>query len=88
MSSEWDISTGDGRVEIELPNGFNAEVDAHTGDGSIDVSGLTVTATGEMRRDTVRGKIGGGGATLRVRSGDGAIRLKGGMPAEKTESPR
>ena len=34
MSDNWDITTGDGGVTLYLPSGFNADLDAHTGDGS------------------------------------------------------
>ena len=35
MDDDWDISTGDGSVSLYLPSGFNADLDAHTGDGGI-----------------------------------------------------
>ena len=35
MSDNWDITTGDGSVSLYLPTGFGAELDAHTGDGTI-----------------------------------------------------
>ena len=38
---DWEITTGDGAMTVELPAGFAAEVDAHTGDGGISVEGLT-----------------------------------------------
>jgi len=76
-TSDWDISTSDGSVSLALPDGFNAELDAHTGDGRVQVQGLTVTGvTGERDRHSVRGRLGAGGAALRVRSGDGSITLK------------
>jgi DUF4097 and DUF4098 domain-containing protein YvlB len=75
--SEWDISTGDGSVTLELPDGFNAELDAHTGDGHVDVQGLTLSnVTGEIRRNTIKGRLGSGGPVVRVRTGDGSIRLR------------
>ena len=75
--SEWDISTGDGSVTLELPDGFNAELDAHTGDGHVDVQGLTLSnVTGEIRRNTIKGRLGSGGPVVRVRAGDGSIRLR------------
>jgi len=76
-ASEWDISTGDGSVTLELPDGFNAELDAHTGDGHVDVQDLTLSnVTGEIRRNTVKGRLGSGGPVVRVRTGDGSIRLR------------
>jgi hypothetical protein len=73
----WDVGTGDGSVTLELPADFGADLDAHTGDGSIHVQDLTVSSvTGEIGRDTLRGRLGNGGGSLRVRSGDGSITLR------------
>lgn len=83
MAGDWELTTGDGGVTVYLPEGFNAELDAHTGDGSVR-SDLNVS-TGELeeeeeeteaRRRTLRGRIGDGGSRLRIRTGDGAIRLR------------
>jgi hypothetical protein len=49
-------------------------VDAHTGDGGIDAHDFGLQATGEDRND-LRGSIGSGGPTLRLRTGDGGITL-------------
>lgn len=84
MTDNWDVTTGDGSIEIELPDRFSADLDAHTGDGRIDVSALSLTV-GDKARHTVRGRLGEGGKKLRVRSGDGGIRLRGAMLAEKTD---
>jgi DUF4097 and DUF4098 domain-containing protein YvlB len=76
MTENWEITTGDGSVSLYLPQGFGAEVDAHTGDGTIrsDFDGLP-SPTRENSRRTLKGRIGEGGKLLRVRTGDGAIRL-------------
>ncbi len=77
-SADWDISTGDGSVILELPDEFGAELDAHTGSGGIRMHDITVSnVSGEIRRNTVRGRIGSGGRMVRVRTGDGTITLKG-----------
>jgi Putative adhesin len=76
-SSDWDVSTGDGSITLQLPSDFGAELDAHTGDGGIHVENITLaSATGEIGRDTLRGRLGNGGGTLRVRTGDGSITLR------------
>jgi len=80
MSDNWDITTGDGGVTLYLPPGFGAELDAHTGDGSIrndlDVQGSSdSTEHGENRR-TLKGRLGTGGKQIRIRTGDGTIRLR------------
>jgi hypothetical protein len=77
MGEDWDITTGDGGVSLYLPSDFGAELDAHTGDGTIrndlDVGS---TAAAEVSRRTVRGRLGAGGRQLRIRTGDGSIRLR------------
>src|SRR5205085_1148266 len=76
-TSDWEISTSDGSVTLALPDGFNAELDAHTGDGGVHVQDMAVSnVTGEVNRHSVRGRLGSGGNTVRVRTGDGSITLK------------
>ena len=76
MSDDWEITTGDGGVSLYLPSDFGAELDAHTGDGTIrnDLS-IAPASSGEANRRTVRGRLGEGGRQLRIRTGDGSIRL-------------
>ncbi len=84
MKEDWSMTTGDGGVAVYLPSDFGAELDAHTGDGSIrNELGLKAEAEeGDRDRDrdrdrrTLKGKLGAGGKTLRIRTGDGSIRLK------------
>ena len=76
-ASDWDISTGDGSITLEIPDGFGAELDAHTGDGRIHVNEIPLSnVTGEIRRNTVRGRLGSGGSAVRLRTGDGSITLR------------
>ena len=82
MDDDWEISTGDGSVSLYLPAGFNADLDAHTGDGGIrnDLGHRATRAVGrpgdERDRRTLRGRLGEGGRRLRVQTGDGSITLK------------
>jgi hypothetical protein len=83
-SGDWEISTGDGSVTLELPDGFNADLDAHTGDGGIHVHEITLSSvTGEISRNSIRGRIGSGGRLLRVRTGDGSITLRRSQQPER-----
>jgi DUF4097 and DUF4098 domain-containing protein YvlB len=76
-TSDWDVRTGDGSVTLELPDGFSGELDAHTGDGGIRMSNVTLSnVTGTIGKNTVRGRLGSGGHAVRVRTGDGSITLK------------
>ena len=73
----WEITTGDGGVTLYLPKNFDADLDAHTGDGAIRNELDVSTANGgESDRRTVRGRLGEGGKRLRIRTGDGGIRLR------------
>jgi DUF4097 and DUF4098 domain-containing protein YvlB len=73
-AGDWELTTGDGGIHVTLPANFNAQLDAHTGDGGIDANDFGLRATGEDRND-LRGAIGSGGPTLRLRTGDGGITL-------------
>jgi DUF4097 and DUF4098 domain-containing protein YvlB len=80
MSDNWEITTGDGGVTLYLPTGLNAELDAHTGDGSIrsdlDVTDRNDSGERDEHRRTLRGRLGSGGRQIRIRTGDGTIRLR------------
>ena len=75
MKSDWRITTGDGGISLRVPDGFNAAVDASTGDGSVRIEGVSDAPRNgdEPDRRRVVGQLGSGGATLRLRSGDGSI---------------
>ena len=79
MQADWSIRTGDGSVVVELPEGFAAELDAETQDGSVrsdlSVDGADVDPRRESRR-YLRGKLGPGGKVLKLRTNDGSIRLR------------
>jgi DUF4097 and DUF4098 domain-containing protein YvlB len=74
MKGDWRITTGDGRIALRVPNGFNASVDASTGDGSVRVEGISTSPSADdSERRRVVGQLGSGGPTLHLRSGDGQI---------------
>ena len=76
MKDDWSMTTGDGGVAVYLPSDFGAELDAHTGDGSIRNELQLSNDDTDKERRTLRGKLGAGGKLLRIRTGDGSIRLK------------
>lgn len=77
MVEDWEITTGDGSVSLFLPADFNARIDAHTGDGRISNDLNVERADDDVRpRRRLRGVLGEGGKLIRVRTGDGSIRLK------------
>jgi len=87
MTDNWDITTSDGSVTVTLPGLFNAELDAETSDGSVRTNHPQLDDDRDSRRDgedreerrerrrTLRTKIGDGGKLLKIRSGDGTIRI-------------
>ena len=58
MSDGWDISTGDGGISLYLPGDFSADLDARTGDGSIqnDLNVVSADTGGRENRRVVRGR--------------------------------
>ena len=82
-AGDWSLSTGDGSVLLEVPEGFGAELDATTGDGHVDVRDVQFDRTsGERNRSVVRGRIGNGGSKITIRSGDGSIVVRRAGPPE------
>ncbi len=87
MTDNWDITTSDGSVVVTLPGLFNAELDAETSDGSVRTNHPLLDDDRDERRDgegsderrerrrTLRSKMGDGGKILKIRSGDGTIRI-------------
>lgn len=78
MTDGWDISTGDGGISLYLPSDFGAELDARTGDGTItnDLSVASSDSESRENRRVIRGRLGPGGKLLRIRTGDGSIKLR------------
>jgi hypothetical protein len=77
MTEDWMVATSDGSVSVELPDGFNAEIEADPGSDGRARSDLTlVNASGGTREHrTLRGRLGTGGRLFVLRTGDGTIRL-------------
>lgn len=87
MAADWDLSTEDGSVILTLPSSFNGELDAETRDGTVRATHpLLRSADRERSRDdddedrqrrrSLRARMGEGGKSLRVRTGDGSIRIE------------
>ena len=88
MTDNWDLTTGDGSVTLTLPSAFNAELDAETSEGSVRSSHPLLDDGRDERRDgeggderrerrrILRAKMGDGGKALRIRTGDGTIRIE------------
>lgn len=88
MDADWSVTTGDGSMRIEVPDGFSAELDARSGDGRVvvDLAGRTAERAeredperaerSDAQRRSARLTLGSGGRTLTLRSGDGTITVR------------
>jgi hypothetical protein len=74
LNSSWVIRTGDGGVEVRLPQDLAADLYAHTGDGHISFD-FPITVTGSIERSRLRGTLNGGGPELEISTGDGSVRI-------------
>jgi len=74
VAAPWNIHTGDGSVDLDLPGEMQANLDASTHDGRISL-GIPVMVEGTFSTTKILGKMNGGGQTIVVRTGDGSIHL-------------
>ncbi len=74
VQSTWNIHTGDGSVDLEVPGALQANIDASTNDGHISLD-IPVTVEGTFSSSRINGKMNGGGTPIVVRTGDGSIHL-------------
>ncbi len=78
MAGDWSITTGDGSISVELPGDFDADIEADPSGGRARSDLQLTNQTGGTRDERVlRGRLGAGGYRLRLRTGDGSIRLTG-----------
>ena len=71
-----DLSTSGGGIQVSLDPSIGLEIDAQTSGGTVTAA-LPVSGARETDRSSLRGKIGAGGAMLRLRSSGGPIRIEG-----------
>jgi DUF4097 and DUF4098 domain-containing protein YvlB len=71
------FTTGSGSVLVSLPADFNGEIDANTGNGSIDTGDFEIRVQGRLSASRIRGTIGtGNGPLVKLRSGNGRLALR------------
>ena len=75
VEKAWSLKSGDGGITLRVPDDLGAEIDAHTGDGHIELD-KPISVTGSVGRSSVKGTLGAGGQPLRIHTGDGSIRLQ------------
>jgi hypothetical protein len=72
-----DVETSGGTVEVYLDDSVKATVDASTSGGRVRCE-LPVTVHGDVEDDELHGTINGGGATIRLRSSGGDVKIMSG----------
>jgi hypothetical protein len=77
MTEDWNLSTSDGGLDLTLPRALKATLDARVRDGHLDLD-LPGRNLEESSHHDVRLDLNGGGPVIRVRSGDGSVRIRGG----------
>jgi hypothetical protein len=70
----WMLRSGDGNITLRLPSDFRADIDAHTGDGRLDMD-FPIATSVAGRENSIEGKINGGGIAVELRTGDGDIHV-------------
>lgn len=77
MTDDWMVTTRDGSIVAELPDEFNALIEAEPGSGDRARSDLELAdlVGGTREQRTLRGRLGAGGKLLTLRTGDGSIRI-------------
>jgi hypothetical protein len=76
-ADDMQFTTGNGRIEVTVPEGFNADIDASTGNGGIRTD-FPIQVSGRISKTRLRGTIGQGGRRLRLVTGNGEIELRRG----------
>ena len=71
-ASGGSLSTSGGGITVELDPSIGLDIDAYASGGSVDFD-VPVTVQGRVSRTALTGKLGGGGATLRLRTSGGGI---------------
>ncbi|MFY9739742.1 MAG: DUF4097 family beta strand repeat-containing protein [Candidatus Cybelea sp.] len=71
-NGSYEVSTGDGSVNLRVPRDSDFTIDASTGDGRIDVDGSSL-ARDDSAQQTIR--LGAGSGTMKLATSDGSIHL-------------
>jgi hypothetical protein len=76
LADDWSLSTSDGGLDLTFPKEIKATLDARVRDGHLDLD-LPFKDLDDYSHHDVRLDLNGGGPVLRVRSGDGSVKIRG-----------
>ena len=69
------LSTSGGGVRVRLDPSVNLDIDASASGGSV-IADIPITVQGKFSKSSLRGRIGSGGETLKLRASGGKIRIE------------
>lgn len=72
---ELEVNTHNGGITLSLPASYSAHVETSTHHGRVD-SDFPITVRGRLNDDDLNFNIGSGGASLKVKTHNGGIRLR------------
>lgn len=75
-SDDMVFSTGNGRITVTVPSGFQGEIDANQPHGEIRSDFPITVTSGQIGRGRLRGTIGAGGRRIRMTTGNGRIEIR------------
>jgi DUF4097 and DUF4098 domain-containing protein YvlB len=75
LAAPWRLESGDGSVTLHVLSDLAADIDIHTGDGSLHCD-LPLTVTSVESEHSLRGRLNGGGPSLSIRTGDGSVKVE------------
>lgn len=70
------LATSNGRIALELPEEVDADVDIRVENGAIRNTLEIETHAGDAREGRLRGRLGSGGAAIRLRTSNGTVSLR------------
>ncbi|MCU0636455.1 MAG: DUF4097 domain-containing protein [Gemmatimonadaceae bacterium] len=74
-AGDMEFSSGNGRIVLNVPRDFDAEITASTGNGSIRTE-LPIRLQGSISPQRMNGTLGSGGRRVRLSSGNGSIEIR------------
>ena len=70
-----DVRTTNGGVNLTIPDGFRANLETGTVNGSFQTD-LPITVQGQLRSNRIRAQLNGGGQPIRISTTNGSVRIR------------
>ncbi|MBL8730494.1 MAG: DUF4097 family beta strand repeat protein [Planctomycetes bacterium] len=75
-TTDWDLSSGYGRVTLEVPAAFGCRLEASTRYGDVECAFPVTIDGGKRKNGALRGTVGAGGRVVAMSSGSGNVTLR------------